>query len=164
MTALQGRYADGELDMLVTREPALLAADSAFVPLMEDECVIAARPGHPLAARRRLRAVHLRDCAWVVPPMHSETYNAFENLFGANDLPASQPLSAHSLSAVAHYVRESDALMMAPHSFIRGSLDAHWLVRMHCVFQQRLPPLGLTHRLGSRNRGAAALQEYLMQS
>lgn len=164
LPTLLGRYADGELDMLVTRAPAQLATDSQFVPLMEDECVIAVRPDHPLVGQRRLRAAQLRDYPWANPPLHSQAYSAFEAFFGEGGLPARQPLSTRSLSTIVHYLRASDALLMGSLSFMRGALDAQWITRLDCLLREQLPPLGLTFRTDPRNRSIAALQAYLIQS
>lgn len=162
---LFGRYADGELDMLVTREPAQLAQDSRFVPLLEDVCVVAARPAHPLAGKRRVSARQMLDFPWASPPLDSQTYQAFEALFErCGGLPAQQPLSTRSLAAMVLYLQASDAIMMGPLSFMRGALDSGALKKLDCPLKQALPPLGLIHRINARNRSVAAFQAHLMGS
>jgi len=163
LPVLLGRYADGELDMLVAREPAQLAPDSRFQALLADVCVVASGPSHPLAKRRHLRPVDLLDFPWASPPPDSQTHKAFEALFAdCGALPALQPLSTRSLAAMVHYLRASNALMMGPLSFVREALDAGALRRLDCTVASTLPPLGLVSRHEPRNRSVAAFHAQLV--
>ncbi|WP_241047649.1 LysR family transcriptional regulator [Achromobacter xylosoxidans] len=162
---LLGRYADGEMDMLLARKPALLPADSRYVSLLEDSCIVAARPGHPLARSRRVQAGQLLDFPWVTPPVDSQTYKAFEALFEAcGRLPTQQPLSTRSLAAAVHYLQGSDGVIMGPLSFLRGGIEAGSLVRLNCALRVNLPAIGLVHRVEPRNRSVAALLSHLSSS
>lgn len=160
-----GQYADGEVDMVVTREPAWLAADSVFVPLLDDFCVIATRPGHILAGQKRVPPVRMRDFIWAHPPVQGQAYRAFERFFAPHGgLPEHQPLSTRSLAAILNLLLHADALLFGPYSFMRGALDAGIIVRLDCSLREPLPTLGLIHRLESRNRSVHEFQAYLMRA
>lgn len=165
LPVLLGRYADGELDFLVAREPAQLSPDSQFQALLPDVCVVASGPGHPLAGQRKLRAAQLLDYPWASPPLDSQTYRAFEALFAeCGTLPAQQPLSTRSFATMVHYLGASQALMMGPLSFVREGLDSGALVKLDCRLDDALPPLGLVSRKDPRNRSVAAFQAHLLEA
>lgn len=165
LPVLLGRYADGELDFLVTREPAQLAPDSQFQALLADVCVVASGPGHPLVGRRNLQAAELLRFPWASPPLDSQTYRAFEALFATcGELPAQQPLSTRSFATMVHYLGASQALMMGPLSFVREGLESGALVRLDCTIAESLPPLGLVSRVEARNRSVAAFQAHLLDA
>ncbi|QYJ19265.1 LysR family transcriptional regulator [Achromobacter sp. ES-001] len=165
LPVLLGRYADGELDFLVAREPAQLAPDSQFQALLADICVVASGPRHPLLGRRNLQPADLLAYPWASPPLDSQTYRAFEALFAeCGELPPQQPLSTRSFATMVHYLRASQALMMGPLSFVREGLDSGALARLDCTLADTLPPLGLVSRTEPRNRSVAAFQAHLLET
>lgn len=163
--ALLGRYADGELDVLVVREPNILAPDSRFQALLPDTYTIVAAASHPLAHRRGVLPEQMQDFPWLTAPLDSHSYGAFESVFAdCGSLPARQPLTTRSMAVIVHYLGASDALMVAPLSFLRGVISTGALVRLDHALAHSLPPIGLLSRLAPRNRSIAAFCAHLLQA
>ncbi|MBU4612366.1 LysR family transcriptional regulator [Achromobacter sp. GG226] len=165
LPVLLARYADGELDVLVVREPGMIAPDSQFQPLLADHYVVAGACGHPLAGMRDVQAADMLDYPWLTAPLDSQSHLAFEALFaGCQRLPPRQSFSTRSLVAIVHYLRESDALMVGPLSLLNGLIDNGTLVCLDHKPAHPLAAMGLLHRWMPRNRGVAAFCDHLLRT
>ncbi|MDX3985718.1 MAG: LysR substrate-binding domain-containing protein [Achromobacter sp.] len=162
--SLLSRYGAGELDMLLVREPLDLTADSRFEPILSDSYVVAVGPGHPLVGRHNICAQQLRDYPWACPPLDSQTYEAFEELFlsEGGGLPSQRPLTTRSLSAMVNYLATSQAILLAPLSLLCSDLKAATLLRLDCTIQKAPPRLGLVSPSSPRNRSASVLREHCL--
>lgn len=165
LPVLLGRYADGELDVLIVREPGVVAPGSEFRPLLPDHYTVVGAHGHPLAGQVGVPPVAMLDYPWLTAPLDSHSHRAFELLFAdCGHLPARQPFSTRSLVAIVQYLRATDGLMVGPVSLLRGLLDNGTLVRVDHAVSHPLAAIGLLGRLMPRNRGIAAFCDHLLRA
>jgi len=77
----------GDLDLSLCGLPANIPDDLRPVPLMRDDLYIAAREGHPLLSRRRLRLQDLADAEWMLAARGAASRNNLEARLAEVGLP-----------------------------------------------------------------------------
>lgn len=160
--ALLAGLAARTLDMVLVREPAVVASGMRFVPLLEDKVVAVAGPTHPLQRKRVLHANQMLGQRWVLAPLSTQMHEAFERLFEAcEQLPQHSPLITRSLPMLLEYLRTTDAVALTPLSVVQPFVQAGWLQVLALQFPSTLAAIGLLVPETPEKHGVDLLTEYL---
>lgn len=109
--------AAGRLDAVVCRRPAQLAAHWQFDLVLDDEPVVMASPGHPLAARRAVALKALAASPWILAPHGMGVRATFDDLWAGRTLrPPVYPLATTSMAVVLEVMRTVGAISLMPRS------------------------------------------------
>lgn len=159
---LHAGFADGRLDALLVRRPAIAFAGSRFEPLYDDRAMVCCGPDHPLARRREVRLPQLLDEEWLLPPLGSLMREAFERLFEPfGRAPARTRLTTRSLPFVLLSLRDRRVLAMAPASNVDCFVEAGLLHALPVDLPHALPPVGMLLPETGAKRAASNLLETL---
>ncbi len=136
----------GDLDLLIgaLRDP-IPVDDVVQASLLEDNLCIAARAGHPLAAKRKIKPVQLAAFPWIVPRSATPTRNHFEALFEAETQPVNV-IEASSLVLIRGLLLGSDALALISAHQIRHEEEFGQLTRLRFDTADTKRQIGLTLR------------------
>jgi DNA-binding transcriptional LysR family regulator len=161
---LDAGFADGRLDAVLVRRPAIAAAGSRFEPLYDDRAVVCCGIDHPLARRREVRLPQLLEEEWLLPPLGSMMREAFERLFEPfGRAPARTRLTTRSLALVLLSVRDRRVLAMAPASNVDRFIEAGLLRALPVDSLHALPPVGMLLPEAGAKRAAVDLLETLLR-
>jgi DNA-binding transcriptional LysR family regulator len=107
---LLNKLRSGSLDFVVglLKDPPP-ADDVVEELLLRDTYVIAARRGHPLAAKARVTSADLTNFDWISPTTMSARRPTYEGMFGEELLPQSN-IETHSLATVLMLLASSNRL------------------------------------------------------
>jgi len=153
ISVIDGPYDDllhglrhGDIDLLIgaLRDP-LPVDDVIQQSLFDDPLMIAARAGHPLAAKTEISLGDLADFPWIVPRKDTPTRSHFEAMFEG----AAQPdhiVEASSLILVRGLILGSDALTFISAHQIRDEQRAGQMVRLNIDTSATTRPIGITQR------------------
>lgn len=146
---------NGDIDFLVgaLRDPEP-GADLVQVPLFDDEPVIVARAGHPLAQKKATKTLPLKalsDYPWCVPFSGVPLREKWENLFVEKGLPVPRiAVECGSVITNRQILMKTDCLTILSPDQVAVELEAGWLAVV-CPLSSRLNRvIGLTHREGWR--------------
>lgn len=105
----------GELDMIVGRLPEARGEGVLPFAIYEDEMMVVARAGHPLAGRPQCALAELMAYPWIVPPAESPVRRNIDHFFLAQGLtiPENQIVSLSMLTNLGMLAR-SDTLALMP--------------------------------------------------
>ena len=135
-------------DLVVARVgDAALVPELQFEPLVPEEFCVVARPGHPLAGRRRLTLADLATQRWVLPPAGADLRQRLDTLWLQHGLP---PLASAFETVAAPLIlsllRMSDAVAALPREFVRPYSRARSLAVLHIELGARSDRFGLVTR------------------
>jgi len=85
--ALRKGLRDGTLDLVVAPIAPADAPEFAVENLLDDVLVVAARPAHPLARRRKVALAQLSDFRWMLPPEALASTLWLRGVFASHALP-----------------------------------------------------------------------------
>jgi DNA-binding transcriptional LysR family regulator len=155
--ALDGPYDDlmgglrrGEIDFLVgaLRDPPPIG-DVEQQALFDDELVVVARKGHPLASRRAITLLNLATYPWIVAIGGTPTRNHFDRLFAPLGERRPQSLvETGSMVLMRELLKESDHLGYISRLQIAAELDSGTIVQIDFAEAAAKRPIGLTMRRG----------------
>jgi DNA-binding transcriptional LysR family regulator len=155
--ALDGPYDDlmgglrrGEIDFLVgaLRDPPPIG-DVEQQALFDDELVVVARKGHPLASRRAITLLNLATYPWIVAISGTPTRNHFDRLFAPLGQRRPQSLvETGSMVLMRELLKESDHLGYISRLQIAAELDSGTIVQIDFAEAAAKRPIGLTMRRG----------------
>lgn len=139
-------------DIVVARVgDATLEPELVFEPLVPEEFCVVARPGHPLAGRRRLSLAEIATQRWVLPPAGADLRQRLDTLWLQNGLP---PLTSsfETLAAplILSLLRMSDAVAALPREFVRPYARARSLAVLRIELGARSDRFGLVTRRHER--------------
>ncbi|HUH40186.1 MAG TPA: LysR family transcriptional regulator [Castellaniella sp.] len=105
----------GELDMIVGRLPEAPGEGVLPFAIYEDEMMVVARAGHPLAGRPQCALSELMAYPWIVPPAESPVRTNIDHFFQVQGLaiPENQIISLSMLTNLGVLAR-SDTLALMP--------------------------------------------------
>jgi len=153
ISVIDGPYDDllhglrhGEIDLLTgaLRDPVPID-DVVQEPLFSDQLAVAARAGHPLAAKKKLTAKQLSVYPWVVPRHGTPTREHFERMF-PDDQSDINLIETSSLILVRGLLLESDRLAVISAHQIRHERQEGLLVTLPVDMRGSNRPIGLTLR------------------
>lgn len=151
----------GEADFLIgaLRDEAIVGAVEQ-VHLFNDPLSIAARHGHPLAGRKRVRPADLIAYPWIAPRAGSPLRLQFEALFTAAGVSApAHSVQCNSLIAARAFLLEGDYLMLSSAHQIHYEVRAGLLVALPHPGGKVTRSIGLTMR---RNWQSTPVQSRLI--
>ncbi|MCT7376707.1 LysR family transcriptional regulator [Chelativorans salis] len=140
----------GEMDVLIgaLRDPPPVD-DVVQEELFVDKLAIAARAGHPLAGRRRLRADMLAQFPWVTPSSNIPTRQQFDALFQNAKVPApGRIVESSSLILIRGLLLGSDRLTIISRHQIARELEEGVLTTLDFTLDGSDRPIGITTRRG----------------
>ena len=145
----------GDVDAVLCHEPQALAQGWLFEPLMSDRFVVVARPGHPLAKRRRLSLEALTKERWLGQPVGTAARRAFDDLMSdAEFQPPMRRISTRAPALLWAMLQHERLLAIVPESIVRQLIDAGQLVVIDLDRTLPFAPIGIM--VPVENLGAAA--------
>lgn len=134
------------LDAVFCREPEMLPAGCRFDALRADEVVVVASREHALAGRHGLRLADLADACWVLPAMHTQLRQVFDELV-PRALPQARwfPVATTSLPVVAGMLTQPGAVALLPASLSATLCASGQLCRLDLALRRPLRPLGVAY-------------------
>jgi LysR family pca operon transcriptional activator len=139
-----------ELDFVIAGigTPEQMAGIRYDVLFQERLCLVA-RPGHPLAGRKRVTARELHTHPWFILHPYRDFRDQVENLFAAAGLEFPRNFVEAGHNIAADYLRQSDAVAILPHSLVSESIEAGSLIELPA--DRPLPgyPVGILCREGA---------------
>jgi len=145
---LQPMLSRGALDMVVGRLSEFRhRAGVVQRPLYDEEIVILARPGHPLAGRGALTLGDLTAVDWILPPGETTLRRQLEKaFFDANLAPPRCAVESVSLPTNRRLLRESDLIGAWPQGVAADELETGRLIALPVRLTEILGPVGVTLR------------------
>jgi DNA-binding transcriptional LysR family regulator len=162
MERLLPQLLQGEIDLIVGRlaEKHSIAELEGKV-LTHEPIVLIARPGHPLAERRRLEWADVMRFPWVLPSSEGLLHEPLERIFEQHGVPMpADYVEALSVQFVTAYLQQTDAIATLTRDI------AYYYRRQGVVsvlpfnFPKLLRPLGITW---SRQRAMSPGTELLIR-
>jgi len=122
---LRHRLYEGEFDFIAAGVSAYeLAEGYTREVIYSTHDVVAARPGHPLARRRRLALKDLEGYAWLVPYSRPTDLQVITDTFVADNLePPRHIVGSDAYRIGMHRLLESDLLIMVSPALIAPELE-----------------------------------------
>jgi DNA-binding transcriptional LysR family regulator len=148
---LQPMLARGALDMVVGRLSEFRHRAGVIQrPLYDEEIVILARPGHPLAGCGTLTLGDLTAVDWILPPGETTLRRQLEKAFFDAGLdPPRCAVESVSLPTNRRLLRESDLIGAWPQGVAADELETGRLVALPVRLTEILGPVGVTLRSDS---------------
>jgi len=156
---LMTQLRQGEIDLVLGRlAQASAMADLAFEQLYSEPLLLVARPGHPLAARRKPPLAALAGHPLVLPvsgTLIRHTADAF--LIAQGMALPGRLVEATDTSFVLGLLQRSDAVWFAPQGAVEGLVERGELKRLAIDTTSTEGPVGLTMRRGDEPAEGAQL-------
>lgn len=148
---LVDRLRNGMIDMMIgaLRQP-LVEPDLAQTALFEDEPIIVARTGHPLAGVQPDLGA-LARYAWILPSRGAPLRDSWEAMFAGADIATPPvPLESGSVMTIRQVLLESDFLTLVSRDQVAVELEARWLTSLGKVPSAFHRVIGVTTRASWR--------------
>lgn len=142
---------NGVIDLMVgaLRLP-LLEPDLAQTPLFEDEPVVVARTGHPLAGTTPDLAA-LASYEWIMPARGAPLRDSWELMFAEAGVDSPMvPVESGSVMTIRQVLIDSDFLTLLSPDQVAVELEAGWLVAVGGVPSGFRRAIGVTTRASWR--------------
>jgi len=139
---------DGEIDLLVgaLRDPPP-GADVVQTALFEDQPVVIARSGHPLANRSDLSPALLATFPWTISAPGTPLRLLWERMFDRASIPLPPvPVECGSVITIRQMLLDSDFLTLLSPDQVAVELEAGWLTQVGD------PPAELRRTIGTTTR------------
>lgn len=163
LTRLLPRLRLGELDLFVGRlEPGYAAPDLETEALYPEPMCLVVRPGHPLAAQRRVAWPALARLPWVMPPPWASSRVKLHQMFykHRHDPPVDVVETASFLAALT-FVQSRDAVAFWARSVARHHQGLGLVQVLDTAVPIELPPVGL---ITLRGRGLPPAARALVEA
>ncbi len=152
---------DGEIDLLIgaLRDPAP-GDDVVQIPLFEDQPVVIARAGHPLASVRDCTPGRLAAYSWTISAPGTPLRLLWERMFARAGIPLpSVPVECGSVITIRQMLLDSDFLTLLSPDQVAVELEAGWLTQVGAPPAELRRTIGLTMRSGWR---PTRIQQYFV--
>ena len=146
---------DGDIDLLIgaLRSPAP-GDDVVQVPLFEDQPVVIARAGHPLAKTRDLTPARLAAYPWTISAPGTPLRLLWERIFARAGIPLPPvPVECGSVITIRQMLLDSDFLTLLSPDQVAVELEAGWLTQVGAPSAELRRTIGITTRSGWRPTG-----------
>ena len=146
---------DGEIDLLIgaLRDPAP-GEDVVQVPLFEDQPVVIARAGHPLATATNVGPALLANYPWTISAPGTPLRLLWERMFARAGVPLPVvPVECGSVITIRQMLLDSDLLTLLSPDQVAIELEAGWLARIGDPPAKLHRTIGTTTRSGWRPTG-----------
>lgn len=140
----------GEIEFAVSSVPAISAdPDIEHELLHGDLGVAAARAGHPLTKKKRLRLTDLLDYGWVLARRDEIERRVLDDAFLTEGIPPPRPtIETTSTTLMKAMVSNSDFLSFMPSELIQWDLDAGRIAKLEVDIPGAVRHVGITRRRG----------------
>lgn len=152
----------GDIDFILgALRPADAVSDLRQEALFEDRLSVIARPGHPLAKRKRIGFEVLRRATWVLPRHGAPSRELFERVFARARQPSPVPaVETGDLAVLRGLLLESDMLTAISAHQLRHEIRERSLVVLDVALDDTRREIGLSQRDGAfPSPGAKALMD-----
>ena len=150
-----------KLDLIVGRLPARSGQELGEKILSEEPVTLVAGPHHPLAKRRRLHWLDVKEYPWVLPPVGALLREPLERAFEQHALPMPvNTIETLSIHVVSVYLQLTDAIGTMARDVAKYYQGLGQLAVLPLGFPRLLRPLGITW---SRQRPLSPSTKLLMQ-
>ena len=142
---------NGMIDMMIgaLRQP-LIEPDLVQTALFEDEPIIVARAGHPLAGTRPNLAALARH-AWILPARGAPLRDSWNAMFADANAPAPPvPVESGSVMTIRQVLIDSDFLTLVSPDQVAVELEANWLTSLGAMPSSFRRVIGVTTRASWR--------------
>lgn len=146
---------DGEIDLLIgaLRDPSP-GEDVVQLPLFEDQPVVIARAGHPLAKTSDTTPALLAAYPWTISAPGTPLRLLWERMFMRADVPLPPvPVECGSVITIRQMLLDSDFLTLLSPDQIAVELEAGWLTQIGDAPAGLRRIIGITTRNGWRPTG-----------
>jgi DNA-binding transcriptional LysR family regulator len=109
---------------------------------------VAARRGHPLAGKARVKLEDLCNFAWIVPNRNAPRREVFERIFAGADRRPAANIETHSLATIAMTLASSDRLALLTASELGDEGPADKLIPIRFSLGGACSSIGLTYLTG----------------
>ena len=143
---------DGEIDLLIgaLRDPPP-GADVVQETLFEDQPVVIARAGHPLATTSTAIPSLLAAYPWTISAPGTPLRLLWERMFARADVPTpAVPVECGSVITIRQMLLDSNFLTVLSPDQVAVELEAGWLTRIGEPPAELFRKIGLTTRSGWR--------------
>jgi DNA-binding transcriptional LysR family regulator len=167
LTRLLPKLRLGELDLFVGRlEPGYAAPDLETEALLAEPMTAVVRPGHPLAAKRRLNWADLAKERCVMPPPWASLRVKLDQMFFRDGVhPPADIIESASFLAQISFLQKRDAVAFMARSVARHFQQQGMLQVLSLKVPIELPPVGLiTMRARRRTPSTQQLIECLRRA
>lgn len=139
---------DARFDVVLARlGDASLDAELRFEPLVEEDFCVVARPGHPLAGRRRVGWGDLASARWILPPPGSDLRTRLDGLWVQHGVPAPRPgVETTAAPLLLSLLRLGDCVAALPREFVRPHVRARSLSVLRLDLGVRSDRFGIVTR------------------
>lgn len=160
---LEADLRTGQIDMYIGPvHPGPAAPDLKITQLFENERVVVARRGHPLADARRL--ADLAEAVWVTTSITRDAADELTSVFAGHGLPP-PVLGGQCQSALSNLtlLLNTDFLSMMPVQWVRSAVVGDLLAELKLEEKFPAPPMALVHKAGLGLTPAAEHFAHLIQ-
>lgn len=143
---------DGDIDLLIgaLRDPAP-SEDVVQIPLFEDQPVVIARAGHPLATAGNVTPNLLAAYPWTISAPGTPLRLLWERMFARADVPLPLvPVECGSVITIRQMLLDSDFLTLLSPDQVAVELEAGWLTQISDPPAELRRMIGITTRNGWR--------------
>jgi LysR family transcriptional regulator of gallate degradation len=142
--SLRLRLRTGTLDMIVgVLKPH--SSDLTSEVLLEEKYYVAARQGHPLAAKQKVSAADLSRYDWIVPNRTAPRREAFEKIFAAAAKRPAANIETHSLATITMTLASSNRLALLTASELKTEGPVERLIAIPFSLEGAFARIGLTY-------------------
>jgi DNA-binding transcriptional LysR family regulator len=143
---------DGEIDLLIgaLRNPPP-GEDVRQLPLFDDQPVVIARAGHPLATTQDLTPARLAAYPWTISAPNTPLRLLWERMFARAGIPLPEvPIECGSVITIRQMLLDSDFLTLLSPDQVAVELEAGWLAQVGEPPAELRRTIGVTTRNGWR--------------
>ena len=153
----------GEVDLVVSRQPAVVPEGWAFSAVLEDRFAIVCRAAHPLAHMHPVRWTDLAHATWLLLPAGLGARTRFDALWEAHveGDPTVYPIITQSLSMLQRLMEEQDLLAVLPLNLVRQQLVRGTLVEIASDGDMTMAPIGLLQPIEGVGEATSCLSQFL---
>ena len=153
----------GEVDLVVSRRPAVVPEGWVFSAVLEDRFAIVCRAEHPLAHMRPVQWAQLADATWLLLPAGLGARARFDALWAAHleRDPKVYPIITQSLAMLQRLMEDQDLLAVFPLNLVRPQLIRGTLVEIESDGDMTMAPIGLLQPVEQVGEAASCLSQFL---
>jgi len=139
---------EARFDLVIARvRDASLEPDLMFEPLVDEPIGVFARPGHPLARRKKLTLQDVAAYPWIMPPRETDLRVRLDALCAQNGLPRFDGmLQTMSIPVILSMLPQSDALVALPDDFARPFCEMRSMTALNIELGVRTENVGIITR------------------
>ncbi|SMX26595.1 HTH-type transcriptional regulator GbpR [Pelagimonas phthalicica] len=158
-----GQIVDRSVDVVCTREPAVVPAGWRFHKCLDDGLIAVCGRSHPLAKRSKISNADLAEAKWLLNRVGSVARARFEEIAQAHGWPRESrcQMIMHIPELTKEMLATGKYLAILPRSVAMPWLDVGDVIEMETEISAPLRPLGLLWEQDKAGSATAALVSHL---